>query len=82
MDPKTGTTAISLSFSRREMTQVGENSLPEPQNRWPSSRVFLRDLRAGGTTKEGTKQTVTDLMSQGWSAVPHLSVGGSTSRHA
>ena len=31
---------------------------------------------AGGSTKEGTKQTVTDLMDRGWNAVPHLSVGG------
>ncbi|GIS18817.1 MAG: hypothetical protein CM15mP120_07330 [Pseudomonadota bacterium] len=35
---------------------------------------------AGGTTREGTKQAVTDLISQGWSAVPHLSVGGNDSR--
>ena len=30
---------------------------------------------AGGSTKEGTKQTVTDLTKRGWQAVPHLSVG-------
>ncbi len=30
---------------------------------------------AGGSTKEGTKQTVTDLTERGWQAVPHLSVG-------
>lgn len=30
---------------------------------------------AGGSTKEGTKQTVTDLIKRGWDAVPHISVG-------
>ena len=30
---------------------------------------------AGGSTKEGTKQTVTDLTKRGWQTVPHLSVG-------
>lgn len=31
---------------------------------------------AGGSTKEGTKQTVTGLMSNDWNTVPHLSMSG------
>ncbi len=38
-------------------------------------RYFSVTYGAGGSTKEGTKQTVTDLTKRGWQAVPHLSVG-------
>lgn len=38
-------------------------------------RYFSVTYGAGGSTKEGTKQTVTDLTKLGWQAVPHLSVG-------
>ncbi|MFL2518541.1 MAG: methylenetetrahydrofolate reductase [Candidatus Azotimanducaceae bacterium] len=31
---------------------------------------------AGGSTKAGTRQTITDLTKRGWNAVPHLSVDG------
>jgi methylenetetrahydrofolate reductase (NADPH) len=41
-----------------------------------SPEYFSVTYGAGGTTKEGTKQTVAALLSQGWNAVPHLSVGG------
>ena len=54
-------------WNRRELAGLG----PE---------YFSVTYGAGGTTREGTKQTVTDLVSQGWNAVPHLSVGGNDNR--
>lgn len=79
MDPKTGTTPISFEFFPPR-DDAGRGKLIAGTAEKLAGfhpEYFSVTYGAGGTTKEGTKQTVTDLMSQGWSAVPHLSVGGS-----
>ena len=82
MDPNTATKPISFEFFPPRDNVGREKLITGTAGKLAGlgPEYFSVTYGAGGTTREGTKQTVTDLISQGWSAVPHLSVGGNDKR--
>ena len=82
MDPNTATTPISFEFFPPRDNVGREKLIAGTAGKLAGlgPEYFSVTYGAGGTTREGTKQTVTDLISQGWNAVPHLSVGGKDKR--